>query len=38
LRPRIERPVRARPLLSIGVAAGVGLLLGLVLASGRRSR
>ena len=38
LRPRIERPVRARPLLSIGVAAGVGLLFGLVLASGRRSR
>ena len=38
LRPKLERPVRARPLLSIGVAAGVGLLLGLVLASGRRSR
>ena len=38
LRPRLERPVRARPLLSLGVAAGVGLLLGLVLASGRRSR
>jgi len=38
LRPRLERPVRARPLLSIGVAAGVGLLFGLVLASGRRSR
>ncbi len=38
LRPRLERPVRARPLLSIGVAAGVGLLVGLVLASGRRSR
>lgn len=38
LRPRLERPVRARPLLSIGVAAGVGLLVGLVLASGRRAR
>lgn len=38
LRPRIERPVRARPLLSIGVAAAVGLVFGLVLASGRRSR
>ena len=38
LRPRIEKPVRERPLLALGVAGGVGLLLGLMLASGRRSR
>jgi ElaB/YqjD/DUF883 family membrane-anchored ribosome-binding protein len=37
LRPRIEKPVRDRPLLAIGVATGVGVLLGLLLASGRRS-
>ncbi len=37
LRPRIEKPVRERPLLALGVAAGVGLVLGLLLASGRRS-
>ena len=37
LRPRIEKPVRERPLLSLGVAAGVGVLAGLLLASGRRS-
>jgi len=37
LRPRIEQPVRDRPLLALGLAGGVGLLLGLMLASGRRS-
>ncbi|MFM2080441.1 MAG: hypothetical protein RLZZ219_1123 [Cyanobacteriota bacterium] len=37
LRPRIEKPVRERPLLALGIAAGVGLLTGLLLASGRRS-
>ena len=37
LRPRIEQPVRERPLLALGLAGGVGLLLGLMLASGRRS-
>ena len=37
LRPRIEKPVRERPLMALGVAAGVGLLTGLLLASGRRS-
>lgn len=37
LRPKIEKPVRERPLLALGVAAGVGLLTGLLLASGRRS-
>ena len=37
LRPRIEKPVRERPLMALGVAAGVGLLVGLLLSSGRRS-
>jgi hypothetical protein len=37
LRPRIEKPVRERPLLAIGLAAGVGVMLGLLLGSGRRS-
>ena len=37
LRPRIERPVRQRPLLSIGVALSVGVLLGAMLGGGRRS-
>ena len=37
LRPRLEKPVRERPLLALGLAGAVGLLLGLMLASGRRS-
>jgi ElaB/YqjD/DUF883 family membrane-anchored ribosome-binding protein len=37
LRPKIEKPVRERPLLALGVAAGVGLIVGLLLNSGRRS-
>ena len=37
LRPRIEKPVRERPLMAIGIATGVGVVLGLLLASGRRS-
>jgi ElaB/YqjD/DUF883 family membrane-anchored ribosome-binding protein len=37
LRPRIEKPVRERPLMALGIAAGVGLITGLLLASGRRS-
>ena len=37
LRPKIEKPVREQPLLALGIAAGVGLLVGLLLASGRRS-
>ena len=36
LRPRIEKPVRERPLMAIGIAAGVGVLLGLLLAGRRR--
>lgn len=37
LRPRIERPVRQRPLLAVGVALGVGVLIGSMLSGGRRS-
>lgn len=37
LRPRLEKPVREKPLLALGIAAGVGLLVGLLLSSGRRS-
>ena len=37
LRPRIEKPVRQRPLMAIGIAAGIGVILGLLLSGGRRS-
>ncbi len=37
LRPRIEKPVRKRPLLSIGIAAGIGVLFGILLGGGRRN-
>ena len=37
LRPRIEKPVRQRPLLAVGVALGLGVLLGAMLNGGRRS-
>ncbi len=37
LRPRIETPVRERPLVAIGIAAGIGVLLGVLLAGGRRT-
>ena len=37
LRPRIEKPVRKRPLLAIGVAAGIGVLFGILLGGGRRN-
>ena len=37
LRPRIETPVRKRPLVALGIATGIGVLLGVLLAGGRRS-
>ena len=37
LRPLIEKPVRQRPLVAIGIATGIGVLLGVLLAGGRRS-
>ena len=37
LRPKLEKPVRDRPLMSLAVAAGVGILVGVLLTGGRRS-
>ena len=37
LRPKLEKPVRDRPLMSLAVAAGVGILVGALLSGGRRS-
>ncbi len=36
LRPRIEKPIRQRPLLAIGIATGLGVLLGILLSGGKR--
>jgi len=36
LRPKIENPIRRKPLLSIAIAAGIGLLIGTLLNSGRK--
>ena len=36
LRPKIESPIRKKPLLSIAIAAGMGLLIGTFLNSGRK--
>tara|TARA_Y100001968_G_C19419004_1_gene750646 strand:+ start:1074 stop:1538 length:465 start_codon:yes stop_codon:yes gene_type:complete len=37
LRPKIEKPIRSKPLVAIGIATGVGLLLGILIAGGRRN-
>ena len=37
LRPRIEKPVRKRPILALGIAAGIGVLFGILLSGGRRN-
>ena len=37
LRPRIEKPVRQRPILAIGIAAGIGVLFGILLGGGKRN-
>ena len=36
LRPKIENPIRKKPILSIAIAAGIGLLIGTFLNSGRK--
>ena len=36
LRPKIESPIRKNPILSIAIAAGVGLLIGTFLTSGKK--
>jgi len=36
LRPKIENPIRKKPLLSIAIAAGIGLLIGTLLNGGRK--
>ena len=36
LRPKIESPIRKNPVLSIAIAAGIGLLIGTLLNSGRK--
>ena len=36
LRPNIEGPIRKKPILSIAIAAGIGLLIGTLLNSGRK--
>ena len=36
LRPKIESPIRKKPLLSIAIAAGIGLFIGTLLNSGRK--
>ena len=36
LRPKIENPIRKKPILSIAIAAGIGLLIGTLINSGRK--
>ena len=36
LRPKIENPIRKKPILSIAIAAGIGLLIGTILNSGKK--
>ncbi len=36
LRPKIERPIRKKPILSIAIAAGIGLLIGSLINSGKK--
>ena len=36
LRPKIESPIRKKPILSIAIAAGIGLLIGTILNNGRK--
>ena len=36
IRPKIESPIRKKPILSIAIAAGIGLLIGSFINSGRK--
>ena len=36
LRPKIENPIRQKPILSIAIAAGIGLLIGSLITTGRK--
>ena len=36
LRPKIESPIRQKPILSVAIAAGLGLLIGSLLNSGKK--
>ena len=36
LRPKIEGPIRKKPILSIAIAAGIGLLIGTLINSGKK--
>ena len=36
LRPKIERPIRNKPILSIAIAASIGLLIGSIITSNRK--
>ena len=35
LRPKIEGPIRKKPILSIAIAAGIGLLIGSIIGVGK---
>jgi len=36
LRPKIERPIQKKPILSIAIAASIGVLIGSIISSGRK--
>ena len=36
LRPKIESPIRRKPILSIAIAASIGVLIGSIISSGRK--
>ena len=36
LRPKLESPIKKRPILSIAIAAGIGLFIGTIINSGRK--
>ena len=36
LRPKIERPIRKKPILSIAIAASIGILIGSIISNGRK--